>query len=67
MYINVVEGDDTKLENTFCLILYIFFDGLFCCVFLKQPGVYSLVRAQQSFRSLVQIHEKNGKRISLYH
>lgn len=26
----------------------------------KKPGVYSLVRAQQSFRSLVQIHEKNG-------
>lgn len=26
----------------------------------KKQGVYSLVRAQQSFRSLVQIHEKNG-------
>ncbi|XP_031574132.1 ubiquitin-conjugating enzyme E2 Q2-like [Actinia tenebrosa] len=26
----------------------------------KKPGVYSLVRAQQSFKSLVQIHEKNG-------
>ncbi|KAL9987288.1 hypothetical protein ACROYT_G001570 [Oculina patagonica] len=26
----------------------------------KKPGVYSLVRAQHSFRSLVQIHEKNG-------
>lgn len=26
---------------------------------------YSLARAQQSFKSLVQIHEKNGKRISL--
>ncbi|XP_032229964.1 ubiquitin-conjugating enzyme E2 Q2 [Nematostella vectensis] len=26
----------------------------------KKPGVYSLHRAQQSFKSLVQIHEKNG-------
>ncbi|CAH3131609.1 unnamed protein product [Porites lobata] len=26
----------------------------------KKPGVYSLARAQQSFKSLVQIHEKNG-------
>lgn len=26
----------------------------------KKVGVYSLVRAQQSFKSLVQIHEKNG-------
>lgn len=25
-------------------------------------GQYSLARAQQSFKSLVQIHEKNGKR-----
>lgn len=24
-------------------------------------GQYSLARAQQSFKSLVQIHEKNGK------
>jgi len=29
--------------------------------FFQQQGVYSLVRAQQSFRSLVQIHEKNGE------
>lgn len=26
-------------------------------------GQYSLARAQQSFKSLVQIHEKNGKNI----
>lgn len=26
-------------------------------------GQYSLARAQQSFKSLVQIHEKNGKRL----
>lgn len=28
-------------------------------------GVYSLVRAQQSFKSLVQIHEKNGKSVKI--
>ncbi|XP_078376677.1 ubiquitin-conjugating enzyme E2 Q2-like isoform X2 [Oculina patagonica] len=32
----------------------------------KKPGVYSLVRAQHSFRSLVQIHEKNGKGIFMF-
>lgn len=35
-----------------------------CFVFLLQvlsQGQYSLARAQQSFKSLVQIHEKNGK------
>lgn len=28
-------------------------------------GQYSLARAQQSFKSLVQIHEKNGKNLSV--
>lgn len=28
---------------------------------LTTQGQYSLARAQQSFKSLVQIHEKNGK------
>ncbi|XP_074637109.1 ubiquitin-conjugating enzyme E2 Q2-like isoform X2 [Acropora palmata] len=32
----------------------------------KKQGVYSLVRAQQSFRSLVQIHEKNGGKKHFY-
>ena len=29
-------------------------------------GQYSLARAQQSFKSLVQIHEKNGKTVILF-
>lgn len=29
--------------------------------FTGNKGQYSLARAQQSFKSLVQIHEKNGK------
>ena len=32
---------------------------LFLCLFFQ--GQYSLARAQQSFKSLVQIHEKNGE------
>lgn len=41
-----------------------------CFVFLLQvlsQGQYSLARAQQSFKSLVQIHEKNGKILRSIH
>lgn len=30
-------------------------------------GQYSLARAQQSFKSLVQIHEKNGKNLLIFY
>ena len=35
--------------------------------FNGNKGQYSLARAQQSFKSLVQIHEKNGKLLKLYY
>lgn len=34
----------------------------YCSLQALTQGQYSLARAQQSFKSLVQIHEKNGKR-----
>ena len=33
--------------------------------FFEFQGTYNLARAQQSFRSLVHIHEKNGKLVLL--
>ena len=40
--------------------LQFFFLGAIVKIFFFQ-GTYNLARAQQSFRSLVHIHEKNGK------
>ena len=35
------------------------------CVFMSLQGTYTLARAQQSFRSLVHIHEKNGELVKI--
>jgi len=43
-------GDEKLVEHDFSFSLSIF----------HSQGQYSLARAQQSFKSLVQIHEKNG-------
>ena len=45
----------TLLNNNFKHFAFIF------------QGTYNLARAQQSFRSLVHIHEKNGKNIKTKH
>lgn len=41
------------------------FQWEYTIISLAFQGTYSLARAQQSFRSLVHIHEKNGKSYSL--
>ena len=35
------------------------------CLMLILQGTYSLARAQQSFKSLVHIHEKNGNKMDI--
>lgn len=47
--------------------LHLIINCRFSCVFFSSQGQYSLARAQQSFKSLVQIHEKNGELLLLTH